>query len=146
MNWKVAVILILGVGVLYLVAPSEPKAQHSPGTPTAPAASEFQSSPDRSDDDSTPEASSQDLGSSSDRSYAAARADSFDGLQCSGDCSGHEAGYKWAEEHDIDDEDDCEAAGDNSNSPSFAEGCKAYVDGGSVEDDSEKTEGQDEDQ
>ena len=41
--------------------------------------------------------------------------------------SGHEAGYNWAEEHDIDNEDDCDAAGDTSNSPSFAEGCKAYV-------------------
>ena len=41
--------------------------------------------------------------------------------------SGHEAGYNWAEEHDIDDEDDCDTAGETSNSPSFAEGCRAYV-------------------
>jgi hypothetical protein len=41
--------------------------------------------------------------------------------------SGHEAGYKRAEEHDIDDEDDCDTAGETSNSPSFAEGCRAYV-------------------
>ena len=48
MNWKVAVILILGVGVLYLIiARSEPNAQRSTGTPTAAAASEFQSSPGR---------------------------------------------------------------------------------------------------
>jgi hypothetical protein len=146
MNWKVAVMLMLGVGVLYLIVRSEPDAQRSPGTPTAPAASEFQSSPHRSDDESTPEASSQGLGSSSDRGYATTRAESFDGFQCSVDCSGHEAGYNWAEEHDIDDEDDCETAGDNSNSPSFGEGCKAYVNGGSAEDDSEKTEDQDVDQ
>lgn len=146
MNWKVAVMLMLGVGVLYLIARSEPSAQRSTGTPTALATSEFQSSPDRSDDESTSEASSQDSGSSSDQSYAAARADSFGELQCSGDCSGHVAGYNWAEEHDIDDEDDCETAGDNSNSPSFAEGCKTYVNGGSAEDDSEKTEDQDSDQ
>ncbi len=51
----------------------------------------------------------------------------FGGDSCSGDCSGHEAGYAWAEEHDIDDEEDCDTAGDNSISPSFAEGCKDYV-------------------
>lgn len=43
--------------------------------------------------------------------------------------SGHQAGYDWAEENDIDDEGVCETAGDNHNSPSFAEGCEAYVDG-----------------
>jgi hypothetical protein len=43
--------------------------------------------------------------------------------------SGHQAGYDWAEENSIDDEDACEEAGDNSNSPSFAEGCKAFVNG-----------------
>jgi hypothetical protein len=61
MNWKAAVVLMLGVGVLYLIVRTEPDAQRSPGTPTTPAASESQSSPDRSDDESTPEASSQDL-------------------------------------------------------------------------------------
>ena len=46
---------------------------------------------------------------------------------CTSDCSGHEAGYNWAEEHDIDDDEAYETAGMNSNSPSFDEGCKAYV-------------------
>ena len=55
--------------------------------------------------------------------------DTFAGNDCTGDCSGHEAGYNWAEEHSIDDEDACDTAGDRSNSPSFAEGCKAYVNG-----------------
>lgn len=41
---------------------------------------------------------------------------------CTEDCSGHEAGYQWAEEHDITDEDDCDGK-----SESFIEGCKAYV-------------------
>ena len=53
----------------------------------------------------------------------------FDGYDCTLDCSGHEAGYKWAEEHSITDGGDCDAAGEHSNSPSFAEGCHAYVDG-----------------
>lgn len=38
------------------------------------------------------------------------------------DCSGHQAGYDWAEQRDIDDEDDC-----GGNSESFIEGCKAFV-------------------
>lgn len=46
----------------------------------------------------------------------------FHGYECTVDCSGHEAGYDWAERHDIDDEDDC-----GGNSESFIEGCKAYV-------------------
>ena len=61
---------------------------------------------------------------------------SFAGDECGGNCSGHVAGYEWAEEHDIDDEDDCDTAGDRSNSPSFAEGCKAFVNGENVDDDS----------
>ena len=42
--------------------------------------------------------------------------------ECTQDCSGHEAGYKWAEANSIDDEDDC-----TGNSQSFIEGCQAYV-------------------
>ena len=57
------------------------------------------------------------------------RPNTFAGYECTEDCSGHEAGYAWAEEHDISDGEDCDAAGEHSNSPSFAEGCQAYVDG-----------------
>lgn len=64
---------------------------------------------------------------------------SFAGDPCTQDCSGHEAGYNWAEEHGIDDEDACDQAGDDSNSPSFAEGCKAYVNGENPDEDSEAT-------
>lgn len=46
----------------------------------------------------------------------------FHGYKCKADCSGHEAGYKWAERNDIDDEDDC-----TGRSWSFIEGCMAYV-------------------
>ncbi|RBH52726.1 hypothetical protein C3F00_031060 [Pseudomonas sp. MWU13-2860] len=35
---------------------------------------------------------------------------------------GHDAGYAWAEENDIDDADYC-----NTPSPSFNEGCEEYV-------------------
>ena len=41
---------------------------------------------------------------------------------CTYDCSGHQAGYDWAEQHDIDDPDDC-----NGNSQSFIEGCEEYA-------------------
>ena len=51
-----------------------------------------------------------------DRTYA--------GFNCTVDCSGHEAGYRWAEQHSIDDEDYC-PDGDSE----FYEGCIAYVQG-----------------
>ena len=46
----------------------------------------------------------------------------FNGYDCTDDCSGHEAGYSWAEENDISDEYDCDG-----NSNSFNEGCILYV-------------------
>lgn len=47
----------------------------------------------------------------------------FGGYDCSNDCSGHKAGYEWAERNDITDEYDC-----IGNSLSFEEGCAVYVD------------------
>jgi hypothetical protein len=63
-------------------------------------------------------------------SYAAPTSDddsgsdglTFRGDDCTVDCSGHEAGYRWAEEHDITDEEMC-----GGNSESFIEGCQAYA-------------------
>jgi hypothetical protein len=46
----------------------------------------------------------------------------FRGDPCTIDCSGHEAGYAWAEDNGIDDPDDCDG-----NSESFIEGCKSYI-------------------
>lgn len=46
----------------------------------------------------------------------------FNRYPCTVDCSGHEAGYEWAFDKDIDNIDDC---GGNSNS--FIEGCQSYV-------------------
>jgi hypothetical protein len=46
----------------------------------------------------------------------------FHGYDCTVDCSGHQAGYEWAEEHDITDPSDC-----SGNSQSFIEGCQAYA-------------------
>lgn len=58
-----------------------------------------------------------------------ATAATFDGYQCTDDCSGHQAGYDWAEQNDIDDEDAC-----NTPSQSFNEGCQSYIDENSDED------------
>ncbi|KAB2763058.1 hypothetical protein [Brucella anthropi] len=60
-------------------------------------------------------------------------AQTFGGYDCTEDCSGHKAGYDWAERNGISNKDDC-----SGNSNSFEEGCKAYVedsDRGSDEDD-----------
>jgi len=65
-------------------------------------------------------------------------AKTFAGNDCTSDCSGHEAGYRWAEEKEIQDEDDCETAGEHSDSPSFAEGCKSFVNGDSPTTDDDK--------
>jgi hypothetical protein len=43
---------------------------------------------------------------------------------CAGDCRGHQAGYNWAEGHFVQQEQDCDFAGEHSN---FAEGCRDYV-------------------
>lgn len=53
---------------------------------------------------------------------SASVAQTFKGYDCTQDCSGHEAGYDWAERKGIASENDC---GGNSNS--FIEGCRAYV-------------------
>lgn len=49
-------------------------------------------------------------------------AQNFMGYPCTDDCSGHEAGYNWAENKGIESPDDC-----GGNSSSFIEGCKAYA-------------------
>lgn len=45
---------------------------------------------------------------------------------CLGYCSGHKAGYEWAEQNGISSEGDCDG-----NSDTFNEGCTNYVNGGS---------------
>jgi hypothetical protein len=46
----------------------------------------------------------------------------FYGDPCTYDCSGHDAGYEWAEDNEIEDPDDC-----GGNSQSFIEGCESYA-------------------
>lgn len=66
-------------------------------------------------------------------STAAIAQQTFGGYDCTEDCSGHKAGYEWAQQNDISDASEC-----TGNSGSFVEGCQAYVedpDRGSDEDD-----------
>ncbi|WP_460821530.1 hypothetical protein [Lysobacter olei] len=46
----------------------------------------------------------------------------FGDFTCAGDCSGHKAGYNWAEEKGITDEGQC-----GGKSQSFVEGCKQWA-------------------
>jgi hypothetical protein len=48
--------------------------------------------------------------------------DDFHGFTCLESCAGHEAGWRWAEEHSIGDAAECDG-----NSWSFIEGCVAYA-------------------
>lgn len=41
---------------------------------------------------------------------------------CTEDCSGHEAGFEWAQQNEVSDTTDC-----GGNSDSFREGCEAYA-------------------
>jgi len=53
---------------------------------------------------------------------AAVQPRTFGGYPCTDDCSGHEAGYEWAESREPADEAACENA-----SRSFREGCMAWL-------------------
>ncbi|RWM29770.1 hypothetical protein [Mesorhizobium sp.] len=64
---------------------------------------------------------------------AASAQQTFGGYDCTEDCSGHKAGYDWAQQNGVSDSSDC-----SGNSQSFVEGCEAYVEDpnrGSDEDD-----------
>lgn len=76
---------------------------------------------------------------------SSANAATFDGNTCLGDCSGHQAGYDWAEQNDVDDESSC-----STPSTSFNEGCASFVEenastlSGYADDDNEEEEDEDE--
>lgn len=55
-------------------------------------------------------------------SPAPVMAQSFGGYPCTVDCSGHEAGYEWAQRKGISSSYGC-----GGNSQSFIEGCKAWT-------------------
>ena len=53
---------------------------------------------------------------------AKTQAAEFHGFQCTKDCSGHRAGYEWAERKSITSQEGC-----RGRSNSFIEGCYAWV-------------------
>jgi hypothetical protein len=55
-------------------------------------------------------------------SLVAAQGQSFHGMSCTKDCSGHIAGYQWAEKHGITNMGYC-----GGKSLSFIQGCMIYV-------------------
>jgi hypothetical protein len=57
-------------------------------------------------------------------SPAAAQDRTYGGYGCTFACSGHLAGYKWAQQHAVSDPDECPL---RIHSPSFQEGCMAYA-------------------
>jgi len=48
--------------------------------------------------------------------------DDFNGYPCTQDCSGHQAGYDWAQQNGITDPSQC-----GGSSQSFSEGCQSYA-------------------
>lgn len=70
-----------------------------------------------------------------------AQANSFGDYQCLDDCSGHQAGFDWAEQNQIDDEASC-----STFSTSFNEGCVSFVQGtaSAVDDDDDDDDDDDE--
>ncbi len=46
----------------------------------------------------------------------------FHGYECSDDCSGHDAGYEWADDNGV-----CDEYFDGGNSESFSEGVRIYA-------------------
>ena len=64
----------------------------------------------------------------------------FGGNECTVDCSGHAAGYRWAEDNEIRSELDCPSG----HGSSFEEGCRTFVEdpyrGADEDDDGEEIE------
>ena len=115
MSKKALIGILIAAGLVYLLTRSKPAVQTAP-TVVSPS-------------DSTSHTTG-----STETSTTTPNPRTFAGDPCTSDCSGHEAGYNWAEEKGIDDESDCDTAGDTSNSPSFAEGCRDFVRGNEPDD------------
>jgi len=70
----------------------------------------------------------------------------FGGYECTTDCSGHEAGYQWAESHHITEAAHCEEMLVRSpRRTSFYEGCLTYVEDPDHGPDPDEDENQNED-
>lgn len=96
-----------------------PKATAPSPTPALAAKLDAES---RDDDSASLDSEDADADDQSSDDDSADESKDFHGYHCKADCSGHEAGYRWAEEHDIDDPDQC-----GGKSQSFIEGCRAWA-------------------
>lgn len=110
-----------------------------PGAPTR-GSDTSQPSEERDDSDgdrmSTPSESDTDSEDTATEEIPDSTGLTFRGYPCRVDCSGHEAGYEWAEEKGITDPDEC-----GGNSESFIEGCRAFAgDEGDATDESDSNQ------
>jgi len=76
------ILLLTGAVVYFAKSPNERGSHSSSSSVSAPEPDDDEASGDTTDN-------------------------TFHGYDCTLDCSGHEAGYRWAEEHNITDEEDC---------------------------------------
>ncbi len=72
--------------------------------------------------DPTPDQEDQASERADERLSDASFEDVGDTSQCTEDCSGHDAGFEWARDHDVTDASEC-----SGDSQSFVEGCEAYA-------------------
>src|SRR4051812_42676007 len=72
--------------------------------------------------DPTPQQEDQASEQAEERLADASYEDVGDTSQCTEDCSGHDAGFEWARDHDVTDSTEC-----SGDSQSFVEGCEAYA-------------------
>ena len=118
---------IAAIGLVWWTAHSLPSSQplQSSGSSTASFAERSDSNGDLSDTDADTD------GIKGGESYSEFdnrrdtlehSAGSYAGYGCTQDCSGHDAGYQWAEEHGVTDASEC-----GGTSWSFEEGCAAYA-------------------
>jgi len=91
-------------------------------------------------DEPTPEQEDRASEHADERLSDASYEDVGDTSQCTEDCSGHDAGFEWAREHDVTDATEC-----SGDSQSFVEGCEAYA-SAHEEASEEELESEDEDQ
>lgn len=110
-GWALVGICGVGVAVVLLDRPSAPAPVHEPFSVPSTVPLPWESATSHSEAYQQPALPA-----------AVYRPPVFHAYECTEDCSGHEAGYAWAERHDIDDPDDC-----GGNSQSFIEGCQAYA-------------------
>jgi hypothetical protein len=113
---KLVLALVVAAGVAVAAISMS---RHSPPTPLGlvPAGARAPESAPRHAEP----APKRDLNNASDVSAGA----EFHGYACTVDCSGHEKGYEWAQEHGVTDPDECPI--DPNNSHSCTEGCWAFA-------------------